>query len=57
MSLRLLPGPHGGAAVTNSPPTPEIRVQILPRPKVGKLVVVIGQQLTVQKLEQLYILV
>ena len=49
---------HGGRVVTLSPPTSEIGVRISARPEVGKLVIAsVGWQFTVQKLDQLYILV
>ena len=47
---------HGDAVVTHSPPTSEVG-NSNPRPYVGKLVVTYGQQFTVQKLDQLYVLV
>ena len=46
-------GQHG----TLSPSTSEAGVWFPARPQVGKLVVAIGQQFTVQNLDQLYILV
>ena len=49
---------NGGRVVTLSPPTSEIRVRFPALPEVGKLVLlVVGQQFTVQNLDHLYVLV
>ena len=48
---------HGGAVVTNLPPTSEVSGSN-PEPYVGKMALLtdgIGQQYTVQKLDQLYV--
>ena len=48
-------GGQGGRVVTLLPHTSEARVRFPAQPQVGKLVVAISQQFTVQNLDQLYV--